>query len=42
MISESYRHCGVWHGTMYSGNEKLAAVGVFAGILVKDESAESL
>ena len=42
MVSESYRHCGACDGKMYSGNEKLAAVGVFAGILVKHEFAESL
>ena len=42
MVSESYRRWGACHGKMYSGNEKLAAVGVFAGILVKHESGESL
>lgn len=42
MISESDRHREAWHKKTYSGNEKLAAVGVFAGILAKHESAESL
>lgn len=41
MSSGGYGNCGAWHRKTYSGNEELAAVGVFAGVLVKHEPAKS-